>query len=359
MTTKGVACSGANGTRHCHSPFWNYSQYAQYSKHWDALTAVCRGLVTDDSGNVVARGFPKFHNYSENVHTPTEDFVVYEKLDSSFILLFWYASEWQVASRRSFVSEQAQTAENMLTEMYDTSHLDKALTYCFEVIYKQNRIVVDYKDRHELVLLVAFDKHGRETLPEAAAEAAGFLVIRRFDNLVQTPQQLLEMCSDNAEGFVVRFSNGQRVKLKFDAYVEVHRIVTDLNETQIWEWFKEGLGLRDIIETKGVPDELHDWIRIQYEGLAAAHADMVQQVQSSLDDARAGAETRKDIVLNMGRNPLKGLMFSLLDGRDIHAAVCDRLKEHGVCQGSRGLPRQHGTFWVLQSSADISKASEE
>jgi RNA ligase len=41
---------------------WNYTPNTQYSNLWDDITTQCRGLVTDNDGNVVARPFKKFFN---------------------------------------------------------------------------------------------------------------------------------------------------------------------------------------------------------------------------------------------------------------------------------------------------------
>jgi hypothetical protein len=37
------------------------------------------------------------------------------------------------------------------------------LTFCFEIIYPENRIVLDYGNDEKLVLLGTFDKNGKET----------------------------------------------------------------------------------------------------------------------------------------------------------------------------------------------------
>ena len=60
---------------------WNYAEKVQYEDQWNAVTIACRGLVTDDSGVIVARPFKKFFNIEENKHTPTDKFDVYEKMD--------------------------------------------------------------------------------------------------------------------------------------------------------------------------------------------------------------------------------------------------------------------------------------
>ena len=86
---------------------WNYTQQTQFEGMWDEITLSCRGLVTDDEGNIVARPFKKFFNLEEGKHTPTKDFDVFEKMDGSLIIVFWYDGGWVVASRGSFISEQA------------------------------------------------------------------------------------------------------------------------------------------------------------------------------------------------------------------------------------------------------------
>ena len=59
---------------------WNYSPKVQYEGLWDEITIQCRGLVTDDEGNIVARPFGKFFNYEEldPVKIPNEPFDVFD-----------------------------------------------------------------------------------------------------------------------------------------------------------------------------------------------------------------------------------------------------------------------------------------
>jgi tRNA splicing ligase len=98
---------------------WNYSQTTQYEGKWDEVTLQCRGLVTDTDGNVVARPFKKFFNMEEGKHTPTSEFDVYEKMDGSLIIVFWYDGGWVVASRGSFTSEQAVAASKIFFDKLD------------------------------------------------------------------------------------------------------------------------------------------------------------------------------------------------------------------------------------------------
>ena len=95
---------------------WNYSEKVQYDSLWDDITLSCRGLVTDDNGNVVARPFRKFFNIEEGKHTPTEQFQVFEKMDGSLGILFFYGDKWVFASRGSFTSDQALKFKEIFTK---------------------------------------------------------------------------------------------------------------------------------------------------------------------------------------------------------------------------------------------------
>ena len=98
---------------------WNYSPEVQYNQKWDEITLQCRGLVTDNNGDVIAYPFKKFFNIEENRHTPTENFEVYEKMDGSLGILFFYEGKWVVATRGSFTSPQSVKARELLDTKYN------------------------------------------------------------------------------------------------------------------------------------------------------------------------------------------------------------------------------------------------
>lgn len=141
----------------------NYSELAAYSRTWDEVTLQCRGLIVDDQNEVIARPFPKFFNDGEHdgdrlpqldLSAPVE---VTDKLDGSLGILYPNEGEWAIATRGSFESDQAKWA----TRHYEDEYADHftpqpGYTYLFEIIYKANRIVVDY-DFEDLVLLAVVD----------------------------------------------------------------------------------------------------------------------------------------------------------------------------------------------------------
>lgn len=113
---------------------WNYTEKVQFENLWDDVTIMCRGLVTNNEGDIIARPFKKFFNIEEGKYTPTENFEVWDKMDGSLGIVFWYEGQWIVATRGSFTSDQAIKGGELLKK-YNTDIMFRHLTYCFEIIY--------------------------------------------------------------------------------------------------------------------------------------------------------------------------------------------------------------------------------
>jgi RNA ligase len=236
---------------------YNYTQSAQFERHWNEWTMMCRGLVLDGEGNIVARPLPKFFNYEEpeaNIPEDTE-MVVFEKLDGSLIEIFKYQGQTLVVSRGSFTSDTAIYGKEILESKHDDfiDKIEEGKTYIFELISPTGRIVVDYGTKDDLVLLTIMDN---DTANETLDYELGFEVVKKFDFDEMTLAQLQELDLENEEGFVCLF-DGYRVKVKFANYVEKHRVVIRINEKTIWETLSSGGNVQDVII--GIPDELHRW----------------------------------------------------------------------------------------------------
>ena len=148
---------------------WNYTPKVQYERLWDDITMQCRGLVTNSKGEIVARPFKKFFNYEEYKpeEIPNEDFVVYEKLDGSLGILFNYQGEWILSTRGSFTSPQSIKGKEILNK-HDISAWRKDNTYLFEIIYPENRIVVDYGNEEKLVVIGCIHTETGDEVSDAA-----------------------------------------------------------------------------------------------------------------------------------------------------------------------------------------------
>lgn len=241
---------------HPHLPLsiYTYTRTAQYSRTWNTATLNCRGLIADDdTGEIVAWPFVKFFNVGEHAHgndyapplPESEPFEVYDKVDGSLGIVFHYNGRWHAASKGSFTSEQAMWAQAWISTS-NTMRLIPGVTYLTEIIYPENRIVVDYGDRQDLVLLAAFDAHGREIRLSYAADDWGPVgnVVRTWPALPLP--ELLKLAEANTrpdgtptsgistEGYVIRYTSGLRAKAKLSEYIRLHKVLTGITEKDIW-----------------------------------------------------------------------------------------------------------------------------
>lgn len=312
-----VAARYISTQRHPTAPLTilNYSQKAQYERAWTPETVASRGLIVDDQRRIVARPFPKFFNIEEHGPDwtpPAGDFTVTAKLDGSLGILYRAPDGLAIATRGSFVSDQAIHATTLLRSRYADLAWDvDRCTYLFEIIYPRNRIVVDYGALDDLVLLAVLDTQTGVDLPPPAW----------FPNHVTVYDDIADLAAlrtreeVNAEGFVVRFANGQRVKLKFAEYVRLHRLVTGVTARAIWDVLRSGGDLAEMVGR--VPEEFAVWVRQTAMGLE-------QQASGIECGARAVYEvvrqmpTRKDQALHplmREHRHLAGIVFALLDGK--------------------------------------------
>ena len=67
--------------------------------------------------------------------------------------MFHYKGKRIFCTRGSFFSEQALKAEEIFNRKYSDQDVMRECTYCFEIIYPKNKIVVDYDKTEDLILL--------------------------------------------------------------------------------------------------------------------------------------------------------------------------------------------------------------
>ena len=187
---------------------YNYTAQTQYQSAWNSWTLNCRGLILNAKYEIVARPFQKFFNLEEcdnlGIEIQAEVFKVYEKMDGSLGILYWENDKPAIATRGSFGSDQAIYAtKNILPKYQDfISDLDKNYTYLFEIIYPQNRIVLDYGSQEKLVLLGAIEtKNGDEKTIENINWPDKVKVYHEINDI----NELYKHEENNQEGFVVQF----------------------------------------------------------------------------------------------------------------------------------------------------------
>lgn len=247
---------------------YSYTIDCQFGKKWNVFSLIARGLVLDVANKaVVATPFPKFFNYGElpqnfqngtlSTYTPDEPYAITEKMDGSLGIVFKYRGKLYAITRGSFQSDQAKWASAWLQQNGSEPYLTEGNTFLFEIIYPENRVVIPY-DYAAMVLLAAYNRDGFEW-EYGNLKNFGVVANLRVTNQLQrhSLEQLLEMAKTlpaNQEGWVIRFQNGYRVKIKGDPYCRVHRIISNVTPLRVWEMMMNGDSMDEI--RKQLPEEL-------------------------------------------------------------------------------------------------------
>lgn len=247
ISREGLICQRQNGLI-----LFDYSKTIQYNFDWDDTSINARGIVFEEAtGKLVARSYRKFFNYDElageaalklpEKYRPNLDgeFMVLEKVDGSCGICYFYNGKWYINTRGSFQSDQAKWAQIYLDNNIKTDLMNTDYTYLFEIIYPENRIVVDYGGLSTLCLTGIIETAtGRELWIDEIQEEAkkiGCMVVKVFKfSSFEEMFKARELLSVNEEGFVVTFKNGYKFKLKGDSYCAVHRALCNLSPLNFW-----------------------------------------------------------------------------------------------------------------------------
>jgi RNA ligase len=315
---------------------YNYSRKCQYENIWDDITMSARGLIAEDiSGRLVARGFDKFFNYDQlpsvGMETPNESFEVFDKADGSYISAFFYNGKWMAASKGSFTSDHAIKANALLSNM-NTDALSAENSYCFELVGGNSfRIVCDYGEESRLILLSAFNlSDGSEVRFDVLSELSlyGYELIKRFDGVKDFREVTKMFDGDNREGFVIRFESGLRVKLKYDEYLRLHRIVTNITSYDIWEMLCDGSDITELLDR--VPDEFDVWVKTTVSDLLYNYNEIDCRVITlfstfeTLPDKKKYAEWVFSITKDSPK--LAAVLFKLYEGREYSHLIWKMIK---------------------------------
>ncbi len=302
---------------------YNYTETVQFEKKWDYITSACRGLVVEiPTGKIIARPFPKFFNIEEKKHVESDSFELYEKVDGSLGILFRYQGEVIMATRGSFASDQAKKGleilwskyELYITELfrYRAEGAKNAKTILFEIVYPENRVVVRY-DEEKLIMLGAYDKYHLEmdyhTLPPWPDK------VQKFEGMDYKTVQSLN--TPNCEGFVVKFDNGSRCKIKFEDYVRLHRVMTNFSSKAVFECLKNGKDLNEVL--KDTPDEFYANIKEFADELS----DKYRLIERDCHEMFWAIDTpnRKKFAELALNSPFPSILFAMKDEKDYGSII--------------------------------------
>ena len=300
----------------------NYTEKAQFENVWDDVTKNCRGLIYEiDTQEVIARGMPKFFNHGQpGAAEIALDEAVFsaDKVDGSLgIQYVGPDGHWAVATRGSFTSDQALHATEVLHRRSEVSWME-GHTKVFEIVYPENRIVLNYGDRDELIYLGHVNNATGHFTPAdvTPGEHFGWMTLGRALSL--PPRK-------NAEGLVLSTKDGRMVKVKQEDYLRLHKAIFGLSARKLWELIVVNADTDEYVAA--LPDELQPWAKETLRSLIILHDakivclyEMFNEVMDTVERIY-GAETweradfAREVTMRAGDD--KWAMFALLDGKDI------------------------------------------
>lgn len=210
---------------------------------WDETSINLRGLILDSQGNVLARSFQKFFTFKKYLSNNTillsenqikdvnnKSFRIFEKVDGTLTVLYWLNEIPYLATQRSFKSAKAKKATQILHEKYAHTFdkLDKTKTYIFEAIYSETKVLVDYGNEEKLYLLGILDN---KTGKDYELIDIGFPLAKEYTkklNKIKGLDELQKLNLNNMEGFVLKYEDGSRIKIKFPWYEKSHRVFNQI-----------------------------------------------------------------------------------------------------------------------------------
>jgi len=241
------------------------------SKKDNPIVMDCRGTIVDKSGKVICRSFTRFFNLGECEHLQedidiSKCFAV-EKVDGSFIRIYWYDGKWEIATRGTAFGE-SQVFDYQLTfrelvfkalrisseqgfQDFCEVRFDKTITYMFEVTSVENRCVKHYEGyklwwlgwRHNL------DSTCSSNMFPLLVPMTDFYFpkVKGFSCMTSLKESVNNM-QDLDEGWVLWQSNGMGfivsvpvAKVKSPAYVVAHHIRGEgMSQKRCWQLIISG-----------------------------------------------------------------------------------------------------------------------
>jgi RNA ligase len=118
------------------------------------------------------------------------------------------------------------------------------------------------------------------------------------------------------------------MKIKFEEYVRLHKIMTNLSTTSIWECLSNGQSVDELL--KDVPDEFYSKIKeyenelkFMFNSLSNDYRIHFRDTQNLME--KVGGD-RKNFAHVAKQYKYPSLLFGLLDGKDVSPIIWKIIK---------------------------------
>jgi len=301
-----------------------------------AIRRELRGIIFDTNGNIMSRPFHKFFNVNERLETMsyyidmTQPHVIMEKMDGSMVRPVRMNGRLRLATKMG-VTEIAEEAEKLLTEEQRDwlgQVMLSGVTPIFEYIAPTNKIVIDYSEPKLVLLAMRNNISGNYCMPHLSP----FDIVPMYGSVDVGLDEYITRAREmqGREGDIIRFANGQMLKIKNDWYVRIHR-TKDLIRTE--------RNIADIIVNEQLDDVLPlldatdlTIVREYEQRFDAALENVLGRLEGLVTLARVlHGGVKKDVAINFIPNLINkedsSFIFSALDGKELRPLVIKKIKD--------------------------------
>lgn len=322
---------------------FKYTEATAANADWDEVTLNARGIVFETAtGKVVARPWHKFFNYHElfgdhELAKKTLEAVkkaglplgmdgiplMFDKIDGSLGIVFWYGGKWNVNTGCSFHSPQALWGSMWLNGHMrklacpiadDTySKVVKSQTHLFEIVWHLDKHPIRYP-KDEMVYLGAIETSTGEEVRSVSMRSAfaamfGTHMPEKFDFLsLEKVEEICKTLPADHEGFVITWPSGFKLKMKGDAYLTMMGYYDKCTDKYFWRAYDPNLNIFHANldaehnyayiddEPLVIPEELFD-IRNRMEIYVTRFSEALDYVISTGDFIKITQHTMKERAL--------------------------------------------------------------
>lgn len=206
----------------------------------------------NDTWICVARAFDKFFNYGERYSSVNDidwtSAVVLQKVDGSLCKIFYDRGEWHVSTNGTIRAEDASAGDITYLDLFnkalqgidwDWDALNKDYCYMFELTSPFNHIVIKYEGIHLWYLGCRNMRTGNEESIRLDFNGLLYPHVYSHHSLADCIAAAHEM-GDDEEGYVVVDANFNRIKIKGDEYLRLHKLrgngaITVQRVIELWQ----------------------------------------------------------------------------------------------------------------------------
>jgi predicted RNase H-like HicB family nuclease len=283
----------------------------------EKIVQQCRGIILDSSQDwrIVSYPYDKFFNYGES-HAAKIDWntaKVYEKLDGSLIVLYFYNGEWRVQSSgtpdatgevNGFGFSFATLFWKVWQELEYKLPAETDQCFIFELMTPYNRIVVQQKTNQIVLHGVRNPQTRLESDPSIWADKYGWQLVKSYpltslEAAIEAAKNLKPM---DSEGYIICDAYFNRVKVKSPQYVAISHL-------------REGFSTRRMIEIV-LTNEGEEFLAYfpEWTGLYQQVKDKYQSLVQEIEEVyrqHESIEVQKDFAFAVKHLPYSGILFSL------------------------------------------------